>query len=149
MIKINKLGDLNTLATINPFMRGYILNLIAFFCNQYKCSDISEFGAFFVLQTESDINNFKAMGLLQPLTETTFEYVDLVTIETNAESIIFISALTLLCDDFGIVIFAEYDLLPDIIKKTILKEYTKEKITINVSKSEVCNYDNRKINYKM
>ena len=139
MKRINKLSDLNTLSNTNNLMRGYILNLISFFCKQYECSDISEFGAFCILETEEDIKDIGSMGLSRPLSQTTFEYVDLITMETKDESITFVNALVLLSNDFGINIFAEYDLLSDEIKAKMLEEYTEERIKIDVSKSEIYN----------
>ncbi len=139
MKRINKLSDLLALKGINPYICGYLLNLINFFCKQYDCYDISEFGAFIVLESEEDTNNHSAMGLSQPLSKTTFEYVDLITMETNDESITFVNALVLLSNDFGVNIFAEYDLLSDEIKAKMLEEYTEERIKIDVSKSEICN----------
>ena len=139
MKRINKLSDLNTLSETNNLMRGYILNLIGFFCKQYECSDISEFGAFCILETEEDIKDIGSMGLSRPLSQTVFEYVDLVTIETNSERITFVNALVLLNNDFGVNIFADINLLDEDVKRNLFEEYTRERIEINVHKSEVHN----------
>lgn len=138
MIKIEKLSDLNKLSQINSMQRGYILNLVAFFCKQYETESIEEFGCFVIAESKEDIDNFKEIGLSQPLDKAVFEYVDLVTMESQDNNITFVNCLALLNNDYGVNIFVDFDLLTDEIKTNMLDEYTVKRINIMTKRQGYC-----------
>ena len=144
MKRIIKLSDVNSTQNISQCLKGYVLNIISFLCQQYDCSDISAFGAFFILETKKDVQDYASVGLDKPLNEVVFEHVEIVTIEEIDESITFVNALVLLDADYGIEIFADVDLLSEEIMEKMLSAYSTERIIINVQKSKIHNERNSK-----
>lgn len=81
MIKIVKPKDLEQIQDMN--ILPYICNLLFHVLNEYAkfCPDLSiedEIGAIFLLERATDWQLFEEMGLSSPITESRFEWIELI-----------------------------------------------------------------------
>lgn len=101
LIKVTKLKDVSIIE--NTYVRQQIETLLIYLLNEYKeyCTNgsISSIGAIYFAETESELNNHKAFGLVNPLTEPRFESVEEIG-EGFSHGIIVVS------NDYAISIFS-------------------------------------------
>lgn len=131
MVKIEKPSDFDSL-DINPIIKSYLIDYLNFFLKQYNCTDISEFGAFYLLENEKDLEKHKEMGLSLPLDKAIYEFTDLLTLKGNKEQIELLHSCFVLTNDYAISVFIETKYTSDAIRSNLLDDYTERQIEVNV-----------------
>lgn len=131
MVKIEKPSDFDSL-DINPIIKSYLIDYLNFFLKQYNCTDISEFGAFYLLENEKDLEKHKEMGLSLPLDKAIYEFTDLLTLKGNKEQIELLHSCFVLTNDYAISVFIETKYTSDAIRSNLLDDYTERQVEVNV-----------------
>ncbi len=133
MIKIESQEDLTKLdnKNINPLIAAYIKKHFLFVCRQYKCPDLSQVGAIYLLESKEDLLLHTELGLSAPLEQSVFEFADLLTLQSAADSTKLWHCCVVKNNDNAISLFAHADLLRLANLESRLKEdYTKRKVII-------------------
>lgn len=131
MVKIEKPSDFDSL-NINPIIKAYLFDYLYFFLKQYDCTDITEFGAFYLLENEKDLEKHKEMGLSLPLDKAIYEFTDLMTLKGNSEQIKLLHSCFVLTNDYAISVFIEPKYINEAIRSNLLDDYTERTIEVNV-----------------
>lgn len=131
MVKIEKPSDFDSLK-INPIIKAYLFDYLYFFLKQYDCTDITEFGAFYLLENEKDLEKHKEMGLSLPLDKAIYEFTDLMTLKGNSEQIKLLHSCFVLTNDYAISVFIEPKYINEAIRSNLLDDYTERTIEVNV-----------------
>ena len=131
MVKIEKPSDFDSL-DINPIIKSYLIDYLNFFLKQYNCTDISEFGAFYLLENEKDLEKHKEMGLSLPLDKAIYEFTDLLTLKGNQEQIELLHSCFVLTNDYAISVFIEPKYTSEAIRSNLLDDYTERQVKVNV-----------------
>lgn len=131
MVKIEKPSDFDSL-DINPIIKSYLIDYLNFFLKQYNCTDISEFGAFYLLENEKDLEKNKEMGLSLPLDKAIYEFTDLLTLKGNKEQIELLHSCFVLTNDYAISVFIEPKYTSEAIRSNLLDDYTERQVKVNV-----------------
>lgn len=131
MVKIEKPSDFDSL-DIKPIIKSYLIEYLNFFLKQYNCTDISEFGAFYLLENEKDLEKHKKMGLSLPLDKAIYEFTDLLTLKGNKEQIELLHSCFVLTNDYAISVFIEPKYTSEAIRSNLLDDYTERTIEVNV-----------------
>ena len=131
MVKIEKPSDFDSL-DINPIIKSYLIDYLNFFLKQYNCTDISEFGAFYLLENEKDLGKHKEMGLSLPLDKAIYEFTDLLTLKGNKEQIELLHSCFVLTNDYAISVFIEPKYTSEAIRYNLLDDYTERQVKVNV-----------------
>lgn len=78
MIKIIREEDLSKIKEYD--IRQYVSRLLKQLLAEYQdyCTDgtIYSIGAFYVLESANEINNYQEIGLFSPITKTSYEWID-------------------------------------------------------------------------
>lgn len=78
MINITTKKDIQKISNI--YVRNYVNNLYQHLINTYKedCTDgnIDSIGAIFFVESSEEFKHPKLFGLINPITESSFEYID-------------------------------------------------------------------------
>ena len=113
MIKIESQEDLTKLnnKNINPLVAAYIKKHFLFVCRQYKCPDLSQVGATYLLESKKDLLYYAELGLSAPLEQSVFEFADLLTLQSAVDSTKLWHCCFILTNDNAISLFAHADLL--------------------------------------
>lgn len=131
MVKIEKPSDFDSL-DINPIIKSYLIDYLNFFLKQYNCTDIREFGAFYLLENEKDLEKHKEMGLSLPLDKAIYEFTDLLTLKGNKEQIELLHSCFVLTNDYAISVFIEPKYISEAIRSNLLDDYTERQVEVNV-----------------
>lgn len=131
MVKIEKPSDFDSL-DIKPIIKSYLIEYLNFFLKQYNCTDISQFGAFYLLENEKDLEKHKKMGLSLPLDKAIYEFTDLLTLKGNKEQIELLHSCFVLTNDYAISVFIEPKYTSEAIRSNLLDDYTERTIEVNV-----------------
>lgn len=134
MIKIESQEDLTKLdnKNINPLITAYIKKHYLFLIRQYKCPDLSQVGAIYLLENKEDLLLHSELGLSAPLEQTVLEFADLLTLKSATESTKLWHCCFVLTNDNAISLFAPADLLLLTNLESCLKEdYTQRKVIID------------------
>lgn len=134
MIKIESQEDLTKLdiKKVNPLITAYIKKHFLFVCRQYKCPDLSQVGAIYLLESKEDLLLHLELGLSAPLEQSVFEFADLLTLQSATESTELWHCCFVLTNDNAISLFVPADLLLLTNLESCLKEdYTQRKVVID------------------
>lgn len=134
MIKIESQEDLTKLdiKKVNPLITAYIKKHFLFVCRQYKCPDLSQVGAIYLLESKEDLLLHTELGLSAPLEQSVFEFADLLTLQSATESTELWHCCFVLTNDNAISLFVPADLLLLTNLESCLKEdYTQRKVVID------------------
>lgn len=140
MIKIERQEDLTKLDNkeVNPLITAYIKKHFLFVCRQYKCPDLSQVGAIYLLESKEDLLLHSELGLSAPL-EQSFEFADLLTLQSATESTELWHCCFVLTNDNAISLFVPADLLLLTNLESHLKEdYTTRTIQIEERNEKQC-----------
>ncbi len=134
MIKIEKTADLEKLKSANPLIAKYLEDYLQFFLTQYECNNdsISEFGAFYLIENKSDLQNHSIMGLSQPINKSIYEFTDFLTIKNSTSQIELLHSCFLLDNDYGISVFIPDEILDVETRKYLLEDSTEREIILDV-----------------
>lgn len=134
MIKIESQEDLTKLDNkeVNLLITAYIRKHFLFICRQYKCPDLSQVGAIYLLENKKDLLLHSELGLSAPLEQSVFEFADLLTLQSATDSTELWHCCFVLTNDNAISLFAPADLLLLTNLESCLKEdYTQRKVVID------------------
>ncbi len=134
MIKIESQEDLTKLdnKNINPLITAYIKKHFLFLTRQYKCPDLSQVGAIYLLESKEDLLLHSELGLSAPLEQSVFEFADLLILQSATESTELWHCCFVLTNDNAISLFVPADLLLLTNLESCLKEdYTQRKVVID------------------
>lgn len=134
MIKIESQEDLTKLDNkeVNPLITAYIKKHFLFVCRQYKCPDLSQVGAIYLLESKEDLLLHTELGLSVPLEQSVFEFADLLTLQSATESTELWHCCFILTNDNAISLFVPADLLLLTNLESCFKEdYTQRKVVID------------------
>lgn len=132
MVKIEKGSDFEKLKSENPLIVKYLTDYLQFFLTQYECDSISEFGAFYLIENESDLQNYSIMGLLQPIDKSIYEFTELLTIKNSTSQIKVLHSCFLLDNDYAISVFIPDVILDSKTRKYLLEESTEREVVYNI-----------------
>ena len=127
-IKIEKRSDFEKLKSKNPLIIKYLKDYLEFFLTKYECSSISEFGAFYLLEDKSDLQNYSKMGLSQPINESVYEFTDFLTIQNSTSQIKLLHSCFLLNNDYAISVFIPDEVLDIETKIYLLEDSTEREV---------------------
>lgn len=134
MIKIKNQSDLSKLDNkkINPLIAAYIKKYFLFVCKQFKSSDLSQVGAFFILENQEDCLRHKDFGLSVPLEQSVFEFADLLTLHSGKEEVKLWHCLFVLTNNNATSLFVPADLLLlTNLESWLQKDYTERTVIID------------------
>ena len=134
MIKIESQEDLTKLdnKNINLLIAAYIKKHFLFLTRQYKCPDLSQVGAIYLLESKEDLLLHSELGLSAPLEQSVFEFADLLILQSATESTELWHCCFVLTNDNAISLFVPADLLLLTNLESCLKEdYTQRKVVID------------------
>ncbi len=135
MVKIQDENDLKKLNHTNNLIQAYITRYLQYFLKTYECSDISEFGAFFFLESIEDCKRHREMGLSLPLDKSIYEFTDRLSIIGKNEKVELLHSCFVLTNDYAVSLFAEPVTLTTEIINNLLEDST-ERI-INIDSEEI------------
>ncbi len=111
MIKITSIEDLTQLEgqdiILVKFLKLYLKDLI----KQYECETLSKHGCLFVFENIVDIENYKNLGLNQPVIKSTYEFTDVLILTDGIREIKVLHSCFLLNNDYAISLFIPYEML--------------------------------------
>lgn len=82
MIRIIRLEDLKK-STLPLEIKKYLLKYLQTILQNYGCDSLESIGCIYYLETTEDTLNYSGMGLSHPLSETPFEYCELIPVKSN------------------------------------------------------------------
>lgn len=132
MVKIEKGSDFEKLKSENPLIVKHLKDYLQFFLTQYECDSISEFGAFYLIENESDLQNYSIMGLLQPIDKSIYEFTELLTIKNSTSQIKVLHSCFLLDNDYAISVFIPDVILDSKTRKYLLEDSTEREVVYNI-----------------
>lgn len=141
MIKIESQDDLTKLdnKNINPLITAYIKKHFLFVCRQYKCPDLSQVGAIFLLENKEDLLLHTELGLSAPLEQAVFEFAELLTLQSATDSTKLWHCCFILTNDNAISLFAPADtLLLTNLESRLKEDYTTRIIQIDERNEKQC-----------
>lgn len=134
MITIESQEDLTKLDNkeINPLVAAYIKKYFLFLIRQYKCPDLKQVGAIYLLESKEDLQLQTELGLSAPLEQSVFEFADLLILQSATDSVQLWHCCFVKTNDNAISLFAHADLLRFTNLESCLKEdYTERKVFID------------------
>lgn len=134
MITIESQDDLTKLDNkeINPLVAAYIKKYFLFLIRQYKCPNLKQVGAIYLLERKEDLQLHTKLGLSAPLEQFVFEFADLLTLQSATDSIQLWHCCFVKTNDNAISLFVPADTLLFTSLESCLKEdYTKRKVFID------------------
>ena len=135
MIEIRNENDLKKLNHTNELIQAYITRYLQYFLKQYECSDISEFGAIYLLESIEDIDRHKEMGISLPLDKAIYEFTDRLLLIGKNEKVEILHSCFVLTNDYAVSLFAESKYLSLDVLHNLLTDSTKR--IINIETEEI------------
>lgn len=134
MITIERQEDLAKLDNkeINPLIAAYIKKYFLFLIRQYKCPNLKQVGAIYLLERKEDLQLHTELGLSAPLEQSVFEFADLLTLQSATDSIQLWHCCFVRTNDNAIFLFVPADTLLFTNPESCLKQdYTTRTIQID------------------
>lgn len=113
MYLITKKEHLNEIPLSLNVLKGILSLRLSEFLNEYEVEDIVSFGAFIILERNTEIDDFKGMMLTEPITADSIEWVE--TVKTNTKT--FYNICIVRDDVFAVNIFVDKSIADDNILK--------------------------------
>lgn len=104
MIQIKRPEDLKK-STLPSEIKKYLSEYLQTILQNYGCDSLESMGCIYFLETEEDICNYQEMGLSHPLSETPFEYCELVPIKSSRGESNLLHGCYVFNNDFAIDFF--------------------------------------------
>lgn len=139
MIKIERPEDLRVFRdkpNIHPLIVRYLTDYLYFFLREYHCLDMTEFGAFFLLENRQDSFHHTDMGLSCPLKQSACfaEFTEVLTLRSPIQEVCLLHSCFVLNDSYAISVFMEPGLLEPETEQILLKDSTAKEVTIQIEK---------------
>lgn len=139
MIKIERPEDLcifRDKPKIHPLIVRYLTDYLYFFLREYHCSDMTEFGAFFLLENRRDSFHHTDMGLSLPLKQSAClaEFTEVLTLRSPIQEVRLLHSCFVLNDGYAISVFMEPGILEPQTEQILLEDSTSKEVRFNVSK---------------
>lgn len=104
MIRIKRLEDLDT-TKLSPEIRQYLTTYLQTILQSYGCDSLESIGCIYFRETEVDTRNYQKIDLSHPLSETPFEYCELVPVKSNRGESNLLHGCYVFNNDFAIDLF--------------------------------------------
>lgn len=139
MIKIERPEDLcifRDKPKIHPLIVRYLTDYLYFFLREYHCPDMTEFGAFFLLENRQDSLHHTDMGLSLPLKQSACfaEFTEVLTLCSPIQEIRLLHSCFVLNDSYAISVFMEPGILEPETEQILLEDSTSKEVRFDVSK---------------
>lgn len=139
MIKIERPEDLCIFRDnpkIHPLIVRYLTDYLYFFLREYHCSDMTEFGAFFLLENRQDSLHHSEMGLSRPLKQSASfaEFTEELILRNSTQGIRLLHSCFVLNDSYAISVFMEPGILEPETEQILLEDSTSKEVRFDVSK---------------
>ena len=128
MIRLGSPVDYPKLDGVHPLVRQHIINHINGLLSEYGGCDLSEVGTVIFISTESELSDFKGMGLSRPLEEMQNEFAEILILKSSANEIRLIHTVFIISDSWRIDLYIPENLCPDTLREHLYKEFTGEKL---------------------
>lgn len=132
MVKLEKISDFGLMRNVNSLIRSYLFHYLYSFLDDYDCENITEFGAFYLLENDKDCLKYKEMGLSLPLDKAIPEFTDILTIKNSIEKIKLLHSCFVINNDYAISVFIKPKYLNKEVRNNLLDEYTEREVIIDV-----------------
>ena len=139
MIKIERPEDLcifRDKPNIHPLIVRYLTDYLYFFLKEYHCPDMTEFGAFFLLENREDSFHHTDMGLSLPLKQSACfaEFTEFLTLRSPIQEVRLLHSCFVLNDSYAISAFMEPGILEPETEQILLEDSTSKEVRFDVSK---------------
>lgn len=139
MIKIERPEDLRIFRdkpNIHPLIVRYLTDYLYFFLREYRCPDMTEFGAFFLLENREDSLHHTNMGLSLPLKQSACfaEFTEVLTLRSPIQEVRLLHSCFVLNDSYAISVFMEPGILEPETEHILLEDFTFKEVRFDVSK---------------
>ena len=121
MIQIKRPEDLKK-STLPMEIKKYLLKYLQTILQNYGCDSLESIGCIYFLETEGDICNYQEMGLSHPLSETPFEYCELVSIKSSRGESNLLHGCYVVNNDFSIDFFGPENIFDSETLTILLKD---------------------------
>ena len=101
MVRIDTIKDIED-SSLDDRIKCYVKRRLKTLLEVYETDNIQDYGSIFVLENCSDFEQYRAMGLSHPLTETTYETVTSVQILGNRQVLKLLVGCIAFNNDFAI-----------------------------------------------
>lgn len=101
MIKLTTLQDCDN---INNPISTYIKAIIKRMIEEYSVDSISDFGAVYLVENKSDIENLNEMVFNNPISEFIPEYIKRIYIDDSFQDLSYLESCFIFSDGFGVII---------------------------------------------
>ncbi len=139
MIKIERPEDLRIFEgkpEVNPLVVRYLTGYLHFLLKEYHCSDLTEFGACFLLENRQDSLCHADMGLSLPLEKAVCfaEFTEVLTLRDSSQEVCLLHSCFVLNNSYAISVFMERGTLEPEIEQILLEDVTSREVQFDVSK---------------
>ena len=121
MIQIRKPENLDT-AKLSPEIRQYLTTFLQTILQNYGCDSLESIGCIYFLEITEDTLNYCGMGLSHPLSETPFEYCELVPVKSSRGESNLLHGCYVFNNDFAIDFFGLENIFDSEILTILLKD---------------------------
>ncbi len=106
MIQIKRPEDLDT-SKLSPEIRQYLTTYLQTILQNYDCDSLESIGCIYYLETTEDTLNYSEMGLRHPISETPFEYCELIPIKSSRGESSLLHGCYVFNNDYAIDLFGQ------------------------------------------
>lgn len=111
MIKITSTLDCYRLNEKYSQLKDYITTFISKILNEYSVKDISDFGAVYILENETDVIEIYNTYISKLLPKPIPEYVKKIQVKNTIYDVTYLEYCFVISDNFGITFFADEKLI--------------------------------------
>ena len=104
MLKFTKLTDIWNAESVPKYIRDSMEEQMFNLCKEYLVDEITEFGAFFFVENEADLDNYRETGMVVRIEEDEPEFVKFLKDDSGN---ICYQSCHIVSDDYGVYIFRE------------------------------------------
>ena len=139
MIQIRKPEDLDT-TKLPPQIKQFLTTYLQTILQNYGCDSLESIGCIYYLETTSDTLNYSGMGLSHPISETPFEYCELVPVKSSRGESNLLHGCYVFNNDYAIDLFGQESIFEQQTLSTLL-DYIERGNGTSVSQPQI--HDNR------
>ena len=104
MLKFTKLTDIWNAESVPKYIRDSMEEQMFNLCKEYLVDEITEFGAFFFVENEADLDNYRETGMVVRIEEDEPEFVKFLKDENNE---LYYQTCHIVSDDYAIYVFCK------------------------------------------
>ena len=119
MIRIERQEDLKK-STLPSEIKKYLLKYLQTILQNYHCNSLESIGCIYYLETKRDTLNYSGMGLSHPISETPFEYCELIPIKSSCGESNLLHGCYVFNNDYAIDLFGQENIFEQQTLSTLL-----------------------------